>query len=231
MMKRTAILFILTVLLTCSACAVQQERSTPGTDGAASIPLTATAASASTGQAVSDAPAVISTYYGNPDPAPFKVLKSGMLARILSHWTNATLEGITNPRWNYDSFTRYQVLDHNLQSATRRESLYYCTFTADNGRHGYVVLQYEAGSDGGGLGQVSMVETTHLYDLAPNLDAIAIQLEKTELDLATATASRVQLVDTDRNRSDQVILFADGDGSRYVCYLADPSFPVEKLAA
>lgn len=143
---------------------------------------------------------ILNSYYSYNDTDAYRLVKSSALKRFLNQWTD---DSIVNPVWNYDSFTKYEGQD-----------LYYCTFTADNGRYYYMVLRYDAQNDGG-LEKVRYSETPYYYDLRSNIDEIKDKLSETEIDLTSTVASREQLVDTDKNCYDEVILFTDVNSNSY----------------
>jgi hypothetical protein len=204
-------------LLLFSACASSGRRSSSG-DGIHNPPSQTDVADNTASQVIES---LSSTYYAAESEPAYKLIQSGMISRLIGHWTAEDIgDDIVNPQWNIESFARYQVRDHNLQSAAGDDALFYCTFSADNGKYGYAVLKYEAGSDGGGLGNAGAAETPYPYDLKANGEKIADALAQTAIDLSSATAARGRLVDTDQDRSDEVIFFIDGGGNTYVCYLS-----------
>ena len=137
------------------------------------------------------------SYYSYNGTDAYRLVKSNALKRFLNQWT---VSSIVNPVWNYNSFTKYEGQD-----------LYYCTFTADNGKHYYMVLRYDA-ANGGGLGKVRYSETPYYYDLQANIDVISAKLSETQLDLSSTVASRAQL------RGSEVIIFKDNSGKKYAFY-------------
>lgn len=167
---------------------------------------------------------IINSYYSGKSSRAYKMIKKRIFQNMLVSWTDANLSGIKNPVWNYDSFTQYYILDHDMVSATRNDELYYCTFTADNDKYGYIVLSYNG--FGFGIGRVSVEETPYLYDLQSNIDVITTELSKTDIDLSTAVASRIKLVDTKKNRSDEVIRITDDKGNNYICYFEESSITI-----
>lgn len=155
---------------------------------------------------------ILNSYYSYNDTDAYRLVKSNALKRFLNQWTD---DSIVNPVWNYDSFTKYEGQD-----------LYYCTFTADNGKYYYMVLRYDAKNDGG-LGKVRYSETPYYYDLRSNIDEIKDKLDETDLDFTSTVASRAQLVDKDKNCYDEVILFTDANSNSYACYL--DTFKIVKI--
>ncbi|MFW6678721.1 hypothetical protein ACOAOT_13765 [Lacrimispora sp. AGF001] len=140
---------------------------------------------------------ILNSYYSYNGTDAYRLIKSNALKRFLNQWTAAS---IVNPVWNYNSFTKYEG-----------QNLYYCTFTADNGRNYYMVLRYDA-SDGGGLGKVRYGETSYNYDLRANIDVISAKLSETQLDLSSTVAYRAQL------KGAEVIIFKDNSGKKYAFY-------------
>ena len=153
-------------------------------------------------------------YYSAQNSRAYEMFQKNIFANLADDWT-AEIGGIENPVWNYKTFAQYQILDHNFLSVSRHEELYYCTFSADNNKFGYIVLAY----DGSSLQKISAAETPYLYDFRTILDEITDKVNEAGLDLLSAAASRVKLVDTTRNRSDEVILFTDDGGDHYIYYL------------
>ncbi len=147
---------------------------------------------------------ILKSYYSYKETDAYRLIKSKALKRFLNQWTD---NDIVNPVWNYGSFTKYEGQD-----------LFYCTFTADNGKYYYMVLRYDARNNGG-LGKVRYSETPYYYDLKSSIVEIKDKLIETELDLSSTVASRAQLVDKYNNSFDEVILFKDDDGTCYACYL------------
>lgn len=177
-----------------------------------------------TGRTLPEKASILDTYYSGQNTDAFEMFKKNIFANLADDWT-AEIEDIKNPVWNYDSFTEYQYLDPKMISVSQYEELYYCTFSADNDKFGYIVMSY----DGSSLMKKGVVETPYLFDLQANIDEIADSLSKTEIDLSSAVASRVKWVDTDKNRSDEGILFTDNSSNHYICYLGASSFELVKL--
>lgn len=153
------------------------------------------------------------TYYSGQNERPFEMLQKHIFENTLVSWSG----GAPNPRWNFETFARYHVLNSDMVPGENGKELYYCTYTADEGQYGYVVLLY----DGDSLSCYGSARTPYLYDLQANMDKISQKLAGTEIDTATATASRVSLVHTEINRTDEAILVTDDSGHRYICYFAD----------
>lgn len=160
---------------------------------------------------------IIDSYYEKQDSKAFQIIKSGMLKKMLDQWTDDT---IINPQWNYDSFTKYQILDENMGSISE-EDLYYCIFTADNGKYYEMILDYDYGDYGGGLGKVRYNEIPYPYDLQSNWDQIIMKLKETDIDLSTAAAHRVEIVDTNTNSGRQAIFFTDAKGNQMLYHFEE----------
>lgn len=155
---------------------------------------------------------IISSYYKGQNYRAFKMIKKHIFKNMLESCININNYDIENPVWNYDSFTQYEILDNNMVSTNPDEDLYYCTFSSSNDKFGYVIVSY----GGDGLSIVNTVETPYLYDLQTNIEDITLKLSETELDLTSAVASRVQLIDIDKNSSDEAILITDIKGNNYI---------------
>lgn len=137
---------------------------------------------------------------------------------IFQNWVEYSDDGtlnhnLVNPTWNFNSFTKYEILDENRKPVSGEE-LYYCTFSDENGKSGYVVVSYL----GDALSKTDRTETPYLYDLQANIEDITEQLGKTEIDLSTAAASRVRIVGTDKQIIGEGIRFTDRNGHEYVYY-------------
>jgi len=159
---------------------------------------------------------VFSSYYSSQSSHAFSMLNKSIFKSMIDGWTE---DDIVNPIWNYDSFTQYHIINHDMVSVADNENLYYCTFSADNDKFGYIVLSY----DGSSLQKINTIETSYLYDLQANLDEIADKLSQIEIDLSSAVASRVQLVDINKKQSDEVIRITDENGHNYMYYFGKSS--------
>lgn len=165
----------------------------------------------------------VTSYYEGQSSRAYKMLQKSIFKKLIGGWTE---EGISNPVWNYDSFARYEVLNRDLTRAEEEAELYYCTFSADNGKCGYGVLAYHEE----GMSKVKVAETPYPYDLQANLKAISDALGKTELDPATAEAVRVEVKGAEE--AEEAIRFSDDKGHAYLYYFADSSLkPVEENRA
>lgn len=155
---------------------------------------------------------ITASYYVGQEDRAYAMFQKNIFQNLADDWT-----GEETAAWNYDSFAKYEILDHAMGSVAKDEALYYCTYSAEGGKCGYVVLQYT----GDGISRFSLMETPYLYDLREALDELLPLLEDTELDLSTAVASRIKLVDTDKNRSDEAIRFTDEAGHEALYGLAE----------
>lgn len=153
--------------------------------------------------------AAAASYYAEQDSRAYRMLNKSMFRQLLNNGWLENLGDIQNARWNYDTFTEYTILDRDPELT--EEALYCCTFSADDGRCGYLVVAYT----GDALRRIDTVETPYLYDFLGNADAIREELGKTELDLSSAAASRVQFKD-DQGVSAEGILFQDSAGREYL---------------
>ena len=153
--------------------------------------------------------AAAASYYAGQDSRAYRMLNKSMFRQLLNNGWLENLGDIQNARWNYDTFTEYTILDRDPELT--EEALYCCTFSADDGRCGYLVVAYT----GDALRRIDTVETPYLYDFLGNADAIREELGKTELDLSSAAASRVQFKD-DHGVSAEGILFQDSAGREYL---------------
>ena len=170
---------------------------------------------------------ILDSYYEGQNAPAFSYFQHSSIQKFLAMWVKEETKDIESPQWNLDCFTEIKMLDHNLTTIYPGRSLYCCTFTDGANRCGYVILEYD--ETGPSVSNWGVTETTpDPYDLRANWAAIRASLQTTDLDLSTATASRVCLFDKEKKRGDQVICFADGKGDHYICDLGDPSFEVEK---
>lgn len=175
-------------------------------------------------QTASELTTAIDSYYSAQNLRPYRMLQKSRLKGMLENGWLDNLEGFENPMWNYDSFARYQILDDERKPVWQSEELYYCTFSADNGRQGYVVISY----NGSGMGRITAAETAYLYDLRADQERITAELLETELDLSTLSAVRVGLGSTGQGWSDEAILFTDGQERYYVYQFAESPFVMQQ---
>jgi len=158
--------------------------------------------------AQSNLDSILSSYYSGQSSRAYTMIQKSIFKRMVDNWTPAN---IVNPTWNYETFTQYQI------SGSTRQDLYVCTFSANNNKHGYIVVAY----DGSSLEKFAVVETPYLYDLKANMNEITTKLSKTDINLSSTVASRVRL------NGSEVILFTDNTGKKYACYL--DSFKIVKI--
>lgn len=170
---------------------------------------------------------LIDSYYLGQSDAAFKYFQSSSLQRFLDMWVKEGTGDIAKPIWNYDSFTKIVFLNQNLAELWQDKSIYCCVFSDGNGRYGYIIIEYD--QKGPSISNYDVRETTpYLYDFKANMDEISKNLMKTDVDLSTAKALRVNLYDDEKKQTDQAILFTDGKGDNYIGYFGDSSFKVEK---
>jgi len=208
-MKKMISVFCLMVLL-CTACTSPGKQSSPidNTDESSKTDM-----ADSTSEPIQNgSESILSSYYLSKSSPAFEMLNKSIFKNLLDDWIGNDIE---NPIWNYDSFTRYHILNHELEPVNSDSELYYCTYSADNSKYGYIVMSY----DGSSLERINAIETLYSYDLQASIDEIMAKLGETDIDLTSAAASRVQIIDTDETRTDEVILFTDDNGNNYACYL------------
>ena len=171
---------------------------------------------------------LLNSYYLSAQDPVYSYLQNKSIKRFLDMWFEYFIDGSAAVTWNYDTLAPVQLLDHSFQSLAGPDvRLYTCTFTTGDGRCGYIIISYQP--QGPAISKWSLNETTpHLYDLRANSAQIADALAQTDIDLSTATATRVEWMDTDKNRGDRVILFTDKNGGRYLCFLGEEELTVEK---
>lgn len=85
------------------------------------------------------------------------------------------------------------------------------SFSADNGRYGYIVISYS----GDGLSKIRAVETPYLYDFFSERDQIKKELETSGVDLSTASAQRAEALGEDGSDPAEGIYFTDSKGNHY----------------
>lgn len=181
---------------------------------------------ADTGKASLPDTVMESYYIGQTEPA-FEYFQKSRIQRFLAMWVEEEIKDIANPQWNYDTFTRISILDHDFTVSRPDEAIYGCAFSDGAGRYGYIIVKYDEA--GPAMGNLGVTETTpYLYDLKANIGKIAAGLLETDIDISTAKASRVYLLDKEKNRADQAIRFTDDKGDNYICYLVSPSFEIVK---
>lgn len=206
-------------------CALPQSH---GSDAAGSTPDNAAEMSlVADSSTLSNA---LETYYLSEEDPVYGYLQNKSIQRFFNMWFQEYIGEDMEANWNYDTLAPVQLLDHSFASiAQQDEALYTCTFSTDDGRCGYIIVSYGEGEDGPYISKWSLQETTpYLYDLRANASLITAALNETDIDLSTATAARVEWIDTKKNRGDRIILFRDDKGDNYVCYFGDGDFTVEK---
>ena len=160
-------------------------------------------------QARDDTTALLESYYAGQDARAYGMLQKHIFENMLESWA----EGLENPVWEFDSFTGYQMLDSGLEPEEGQGELYCCGFSADGGKTGYVVVQYQ--DDGPSLRMVASAQTPYLYDLRANLEKVSAELEKAGVDLATAAASRVSVAG-EEGRAGEAVRITDAAGHLYL---------------
>lgn len=170
---------------------------------------------------------VLDSYYAAQNTSVFEYFHHSSIQRFMAMWVKEKIKDLESPQWNYKSFAKISVLDHDFLESRPDEALYCLTFSDGADRHGYIIAKYH--ETGPAISNWSVMETTpYQYDLKAKEKEIAASLEKTDIDLSTAKASRVYLFDKEKKRADQVIRFTDGKGDTYICYFGDDSFKIEK---
>lgn len=228
MHKLFLILSVTCILLTgCSVSqntAKDQTLSAPGASGVVLLSTAGTAAK-ETGTLPDS---LLKSYYLSPDDPAYKYLQNKRVRGFFDMWFEYFIAEDIKPNWNYDTLAPVELLDHDFKPIAKQDDkLYTCTFTTDDGRCGYIIVSYY--KDGPSFKKWSLFETSpHQIDLKANSGQIAAALAKTDIDLSTATATRVEWIDTEKNRGDRIILFMNAKGSRYVCYLGDDDYSIEK---
>ena len=164
------------------------------------------------GCAGQDAPAAHGTdgmtesYYAGQQARAYKMFQKPIFQELADDWT-----GHATAAWDYDSFAAYQVLDEALQPAAPEKQLYACTYSADGGICGYIVLEYT----GDGIGKVRAEETAEAYDLRAQQSAVEAALGATALDWPTAIAARVRCADG------EAVFLTDNEGHEYLYSFAE----------
>ena len=247
-MKRKFLAVVLFGCLLCSACAGRGvsdtvTESTPGVITAANQPRAENENSGG-GKAIAegnvkeketvttgpekkaaeiDMEHAVSTYYEGQDSRAFKMLQKSIFKNLLDGWTG---EEVEHPVWNYDSFARYEILNPDLTGTEEEAELYYCTFSADNGKYGYGIFSYH----GDGMSKMKVAETPYLYDLQANREALSDAFQGTELDSATASAMRVEIKGAAGEESREAIRISDEKGHTYFYYFEDGSLKTAEEA-
>ena len=229
-MKKT-ILALGAVCILLSGCTLSQNaKQHPITSGDLTASLNKAAVTALDTDFETLPAALSDTYYLSADDSVYSYLQNKSIKRFFNMWFVEYIGEDIEAHWNYDTLAPVQFLDHEFQSIARPgEAFYTCTFTTDSGRCGYIIVSYGEGKEGPYISKWSLRETTpYLYDLRANSKQIAAALKETDIDLPTAAAVRAEWTGTDKNRGESIILFTDGTDNRYVCYLGDGDFTIEK---
>jgi hypothetical protein len=229
-----ATVFILCALTACSNAVVPESGAiTLSQPGLSAVKLSASISTADTTPVFSQEiqaqlDAVCDSYYAAQGEPAFEYMQHKNVLRFLAQWVGHRTD-ITEPQWNFDSFTRYQVLNHNWEPATREgQDLYYCTFSDGVRRYGFAAFAYNGANPS--ISNYSIAETdSQLFDLRAVMDDIASNLIKTGLDLSTTIAERVAWLDKENNRTDPIILFTDMNGAGYYYFLGDTAYEIHKV--
>lgn len=173
---------------------------------------------------------LMETYYLSSEDPVKKYLQNKSIQKFFNMWLKEYMCEDIEAYWDYDSLASVQYLDHKFTSVSRPgEEFYTCTFSTDDGRCGYIIVLYGEGKEGPYIAKRSLQETTpYLYDMRANSEQIAAALGETDIDIPSTSAIRVEWIDTDKNRGDRIILFTDGKGDKYICYLGADDVTVEK---
>lgn len=155
-----------------------------------------------------DAESVLNSYYDAQNSPAFEIFQENIFNTLLINWT-AEISSLKNVVWNYETFAQYHILDNELNSIPENDELYYCTFSADNDKFGYIVMFY----DGSSLKRIDVAETKYNYDLKAVLEELVDLISFTGVDFSTVVASRISLVDDERNKSHEVIRLTDTFGN------------------
>ncbi len=173
---------------------------------------------------------LLSSYYAAQNTSAFEYFQNESIQEFVAMWVKEETGDIDAPQWNYDSFAQITVMDHALEVSRPEEALYCCTFSNGVDRYGYLIFKYNEADPS--ISNWGVGETTpYSYDLEANTPETAMALAKTDIDLATATAARVYLLDRENKRADQAICFIDGKGDRYLGYFGKSVFTIEKWQA
>lgn len=157
----------------------------------------------------SDTKTLVTSYYQAQSSPAFSMLQHNIFKNWVENWSDET----TNPKWNFETFAQYQILDKDTMSAVSDQDLYYCTISADNDKYGYIVVEYHGDSLSRGS---ENIDTPYPYDLNVVLADVSSKLAQTDIEMPTAVASRVSIVDTTNNSPEEAIMIKDGKGQVYV---------------
>lgn len=94
--------------------------------------------------------ALSNSYYEGQSSRAYEMVQKSIFKKLLLNGWLDEISGMENARWNYDTFTKYTVLDRDPVPDEEQGELYCCTFSADNGRYGYIVISYS----GDGLSKI-----------------------------------------------------------------------------
>ena len=155
--------------------------------------------------------ALSNSYYEGQSSRAYQMLQKSIFKKLLLNGWLDEISGMENTRWNYDTFTKYTVLDRDQVPDEDQGELYCCTFSADNDRCGYIVISYS----GDGLSKIRAVETPYLYDFLSERDQIKKKLETSGVDLSTASARRAEALGEDGSDPAEGIYFTDSKGNHY----------------
>lgn len=142
-----------------------------------------------------DMESIMESYYTGQDSPAFKMLHKSIFKNLLNNGWLDDMKGMENAVWNYNTFAEYSVLNEGMDTASEGGELYYCTFSADHDKYGYVVVEYYGDS----MSKIRAVETPYLYDLQTNIEKIKEELAEADIDLTYASASRVQSYNEEEN--------------------------------
>ena len=164
--------------------------------------------------------ALRSSYYEGQSKRAFSMFRKNIFKKLINDWT---CEDLVNAAWNYDSFASYQMLDGDGNSLSDKD-LYYCTYSADEGKYGYIIVAY----DGDSLRRISSAETSYPYDLDTGMEAVLAGLEETGMDPSSASAVRVGIIVGEDIR--EAIRITDGEGHECICYFGKEGVSFEELS-
>lgn len=171
--------------------------------------------------------AIASYYGGDGTAAAMAFMKHKSVQRFMAMWVHEETKDIDQPIWNYDSFARVSIRNHELKELYTDKQFYSCTFTDGHGRWGYCIFQYDEKESA--VSNWEVKETTpYQYDLRANMKVIVDRIMKTDLDILTTSASSVYLYDEEKKQAEQVILFHD-ENAAYICYYGDAVLRMEKV--
>lgn len=164
------------------------------------------------------AEALRSSYYEGQGKRAFGMFQKKIFKKLINDWT---CKNMVNAAWSYDSFAAYQMLDEEGNSLSDKE-LYYCTYSADEGKCGYIVVAY----DGDSLQRISSAETSYPYDLDSGMKSVLAGLEETGMDPYSARAVRVSITVGEGTR--EAIRITDGEGHECICYFGKEGVSFEE---